>query len=303
MRSFIELVVKRPVAVFMCIVAVLILGFVSLTKLAVDFLPDMELPYITVRTEYENAGPEEVEKSVTRVVENAVATVSGINSITSTSEEGQSSVFIEFNWGTDLAVATADVREAIDGIKNSLPDDAESPTVFKFSTDMMPVMEIAFFGTDNLGALYTLIDNQILNKIEQASGVARAEIRGGLKTEMKVDLVLNRLYAYGLDINSIVSLLSSENQNLSGGDTYEGVYKYTIRTMGEFTTVEDIENTVVALKTNDTPIKLKDIGRVYQGYSDDSEIVKINGMPAISVSVNKESGGNSVNVSKSVKNN
>ncbi|WP_157151978.1 efflux RND transporter permease subunit [Brachyspira sp. SAP_772] len=301
MRSFIELVVKRPVAVFMCIIAVLILGFVSLTKLAVDFLPDMELPYITVRTTYENAGPEEVEKSVTRIVENAVATVSGINSITSTSEEGQSSVFIEFNWGTDLAVATADVREAIDGIKNSLPDDAESPTVFKFSTDMMPVMEIAFFGTDNLGALYTLIDNQILNKIEQASGVARAEIRGGLKTEMKVDLVLNRLHAYGIDINSIVSLLSSENQNLSGGDTYEGVYKYTIRTMGEFTTVEDIENTVVALKTNDTPIKLKDIGRVYQGYSDDSEIVKINGMPAISVSVNKESGGNSVNVSKSVK--
>lgn len=301
MRSFIELVVKRPVAVFMCIIAVLILGFVSLTKLAVDFLPNMELPYITVRTEYENAGPEEVEKSVTKVVENAVATVSGINSITSTSEEGQSSVFIEFNWGTDLAVATADIREAIDRIKNSLPDDAESPTVFKFSTDMMPVMEIAFFGTDNLGALYTLIDNQVLNKIEQASGVARAEIRGGLKTEMKVDLVLNRLHAYGLDINSIVSLLSSENQNLSGGDTYEGVYKYTIRTMGEFTTVEDIENTVVVLKTNDTPIKLKDIGRVYQGYSDDSEIVKINGMPAISVSVNKESGGNSVNVSKSVK--
>lgn len=284
----------------MCMIAVLILGFVSLSKLAVDFLPDMELPYITVRTEYENAGPEEVEKSVTRVVENAVATVSDINTITSTSQEGESSVFIEFNWGTDLAVATADIREAIDGIKNSLPDDADSPTVFKFSTDMMPVMEIAFFGTDNLGALYTLIDNQILNKIEQASGVARAEIRGGLKTEMKVDLVLNRLHAYGIDINTIVSLLSSENQNLSGGETYEGVYKYTLRTMGEFTTVEDIENTVVALKTNDTPIKLKDIGRVYQGYSDDSEIVKINGMPAISVSVNKESGGNTVNVSKAV---
>ena len=300
MRNFIELVVKRPVAVFMCMIAVLILGFVSLSKLAVDFLPDMELPYITVRTEYENAGPEEVEKSVTRIVENAVATVSDISTITSTSEEGQSSVFIEFNWGTDLAVATADVREAIDTAKNSLPDDAENPTVFKFSTDMMPIMEIAFFGTDNLGALYNLIDNQVLNKIEQASGVARAEIRGGLKSEMKVDLVLNRLHAYGIDINSIVSLLSSENQNLSGGDTYEGVYKYTLRTMGEFTTVEDIENTVVALKTNDTPIKLKDVGRVYQGYSDDSEIVKINGMPAISVSVNKESGGNSVNVSKAV---
>ncbi|WP_300368961.1 efflux RND transporter permease subunit [Brachyspira sp.] len=300
MRNFIELVVKRPVAVFMCMIAVLILGFVSLSKLAVDFLPDMELPYITVRTEYENAGPEEVEKSVTRVVENAVATVSGINTITSTSEEGLSSVFIEFNWGTDLSSATADIREAIDTIKNSLPDDAQNPTVLKFSTDMTPIMEIAFFGTDNLGALYTLVDNQILNKIEQASGVARAEIRGGLKTEMKVDLLLNRLHAYGIDINSIVSLLSSENQNLSGGETYEGVYKYTLRTMGEFTTAEDIENTVVVVKTNDTPIKLKDIGRVYQGYSDDSEIVKINGMSAVSISVNKESGGNAVNVSKAV---
>ena len=300
MRNFLELVVKRPVSVFMGMVAVLILGFVSLTKLSVDFLPDMELPYITVQTKYENAGPEEVEKSVTRIIENSVATVSGIKTITSTSKEGQSTVFVEFNWGVDLASATADIREAIDSAKNSLPDDADSPTVFKFSTDMMPMMEIAFFGTDNLGALYNLVDNQILNKIEQASGVARAEIRGGLKTEMKVDIVLNRLHAYGLNINDIVSLLSSENQNLSGGETYEGVYKYTLRTMGEFTEEEDIENTVVALKTNNTPIKLKEIGRVYQGYSDDTEIVKINGSPSVSVSVNKESGGNAVNVSKSV---
>ena len=300
MKEFLELVVKRPVSVFMGMIAVLILGFVSLTKLSVDFLPDMELPYITVRTEYENAGPEEVEKSVTRIIENAVATVSGIKNITSTSKEGESTVFVEFNWKTDLANATADIREAIDSAKNSLPDDAESPTVLKFSTDTMPMMEIAFFGTDNLGALYNLVDNQILNKIEQASGVARAEIRGGLKTEMKVDIVLNRLHAYGLNINDIVSLLSSENQNLSGGETYEGVYKYTLRTMGEFTDEEDIENTVVALKTNDTPIKLREIGRVYQGYSDDTQIVKINGSPSVSVSVNKESGGNAVNVAKAV---
>ena len=125
MRNFLELVVKRPVSVFMGMVAVLILGFVSLTKLSVDFLPDMELPYITVQTKYENAGPEEVEKSVTRIIENSVATVSGIKTITSTSKEGQSTVFVEFNWGIDLASATADIREAIDSAKNSLPDDAD----------------------------------------------------------------------------------------------------------------------------------------------------------------------------------
>ena len=301
MRNFIELVVKRPIAVFMCMIAVLMLGFVSLSKLPVDFLPDIELPYITVTTKYENAGPQEVEKSVTRVVENAVSTVSDINKITSVSKEGESIVFIEFNWGANLAVACADIREAIDGIKNSLPDDANTPIVYKFSTDTTPIMEIAFFGTDNLGALYNLVDNQIINKIEQASGVARAEIQGGLKTEMKVDLILNRLSAYSIDINNIVSLLSSENQNLSGGETYEGVYKYTLRTMGEFTTPDDILNTVVALRTNDIPIKLRDIGRVYQGYSDDSHIVKINKIPAVSISVNKESKGNVVNVSKAIK--
>ena len=117
MRNFLELVVKRPVSVFMGMVAVLILGFVSLTKLSVDFLPDMELPYITVQTKYENAGPEEVEKSVTRIIENSVATVSGIKTITLTSKEGQSTVFVEFNWGIDLASATADIREAIDSAK------------------------------------------------------------------------------------------------------------------------------------------------------------------------------------------
>ena len=121
MRNFLELVVKKPVSVFMGMVAVLILGFVSLTKLSVDFLPDMELPYITVQTKYENAGPEEVEKSVTRIIENSVATVSGIKTITSTSKEGQSTVSVEFNWGVDLASATADIREAIDSAKNSLP--------------------------------------------------------------------------------------------------------------------------------------------------------------------------------------
>ena len=133
MKNFIELVVKRPIAVFMCMIAVLMLGFVSLSKLPVDFLPDIELPYITVTTKYENAGPQEVEKSVTRVVENAVSTVSDINKITSVSKEGESIVFIEFNWGVNLAVACADIREAIDGIKNSLPDDANTPIVYKFS--------------------------------------------------------------------------------------------------------------------------------------------------------------------------
>lgn len=300
MRSFIELIVKRPVAVFMGIVAVVILGVVSLSRLPVDFLPDMELPFISIRTEYDNAGPEEVEKSVTRLIESAVASVNNIKTISSSSEEEQSSVFVEFNWGSDLAAATADIREAIDRVRTALPDDAESPAVYKFSTDNIPVMEVAFYGTENLSALYNLVDNQILNKIEQVGGVARAEIRGGLKTQIKVDVDMNRLQAYGLDINSIVSTLASENQNLAGGQTYEGVYKYTLRTTGEFKNVSDIGTVVVALKDNNTPIRLSEIATIYEGYDEDVDIIKVNGTPSVSISINKESGANTVAVSKAI---
>ena len=144
MRSFIELIVKRPVAVFMGIVAVVILGIVSLSRLPVDFLPDMELPFISIRTTYDNAGPEEVEKSVSRLIESAVSSVNNIKEVSSTSEEEESRVFIEFNWGSDLASATADIREAIDRIRKSLPDDADNPNISKFSTDSEPIMNIAF---------------------------------------------------------------------------------------------------------------------------------------------------------------
>lgn len=301
MRHLIETSVKRPITVFMCIVAILILGFVSLSRLAVDFLPNMELPYISVRTTYDNAGPEEVEKSITRLIESAVSTVNNVKTITSSSQEGSSSVFIEFNWGSDLPTATADIREALDRIRKTLPDDADSPTVFKFSTDMIPIMEVAFYGTDNLAALYNLADNQIVNKIEQASGVARAEIRGGLQSQIKVDVDLNRLQAYGLNINNIVSTLAVENQNLAGGQTYEGVYKYTLRTTGEFKTVDDVGNVVITLKENSVPVRLRDIATVYEGYNDNVDIVRVNGSPAVSISINKESGANTVNVEKAIK--
>ena len=300
MRSFIELIVKKPVSVCMGIVAVIILGAVSLSRLPVDFLPDLELPFISIRTEYDNAGPEEVEKSVTRLIESAVASVNNIKEISSSSSEEESSVFVEFNWGSDLASATADIREAIDRVRKALPDDADNPSIYKFSTDNIPVMEVAFFGTDNLSALYNLVDNQVINKIEQVAGVARAEIRGGLKTQIKVDIDLNRLQAYSLDINSIVNTLANENQNLAGGQTYEGVYKYTLRTTGEFKTVQDIGNVVVALKDNSTPIRLNEIANIYEGYDEDVDIIKVNGTPSVSISINKESGANTVSVSDAI---
>ena len=165
MKTIIETVVKRPVTILMLIVSVIILGIVSLSKLSIDFMPSIEVPYVSIYTRYKNAGPEEIEKSVTKIIEGAVATVNNIKEITSTSRENASDVTIEFNWGSDLASATADIREAIDMIRSTLPDDSDNPSISKFSSDATPIMNIAFFGTDNLSSLYDLVDSQILTRL------------------------------------------------------------------------------------------------------------------------------------------
>ena len=260
----------------------------------------MEVPIISIKTTYDNAGAEEVEKSVTRIIESAVSSVNNVKTIKSKSKESESNVEIEFNWGTDLQTAADDIREAIDMIRSSLPDDADNPNISKFSTDSEPIMNIAFFGTDNLASLYDLVDSQILTRLEQVEGVAQTEIRGGLKKIICVDIDLNRLNAYSININDIVHTLSLENQNVAGGETYEGVYKYNIRTTGEFKEVNDIEDVVIMLKNQVYPVKVRDIAYVHEDYEDDSEIVRINGQKALTIAVTKESGGNIIQIARDV---
>lgn len=299
MKQLIETSVKRPVTVFMALVALMLMGFISLSRLAIDFLPSMELPFINISTTYDGVGPQEIERSITRVIESAVAGVNNVKNVTSTSSEGRSSVSVEFNWGSELGDATADIREAIDRVRKRLPDGADSPIIMKFSTDMMPVMMMSIHGSDNLAALYELADNQIKNKLEQGDGVGSADIQGGLERKVMVDISLNRLQAYGLNINTVVSLLAQENQNIAGGTTYEGVYKYTLRTTGQFKTLEDVGNIVVSMK-NMVPVRLRDLANIYEGYEDETRIVRVNGSPAVMMQIYKESGQNTVQVSKAI---
>ncbi len=300
MKKFITLVVHRPTTVFVTLVSMFIIGIISISRLNINYLPDMEVPIISIKTTYENAGPEEVEKSVTRIIESAVSSVNNVKNITSKSKESESNVEIEFNWGTDLQTASDDIREAIDMIRSTLPDDSDNPNISKFSSDATPIMNIAFFGTDNLSSLYDLVDSQILTRLEQVEGVAQTEIRGGLKKIIRVDIDLNRLNAYSININDIVQTLALENHNVSGGETYEGVYKYNIRTTGEFKEVSDIESVVVELKNNIYPVRIRDIAYVHEDYEDDSEIVRINGQKALTIAITKESGGNIIQIARDV---
>lgn len=306
MKFFIELVVKRPITIIMIIISVLILGLISLSRLSIDSMPNMQMPYISVNTRYRNAGSEEIEKSVTKIVEGAVATVNNIKNITSYSRENSSEVMVEFNWGVDLRDASEDIREALERIYDLLPDNADKPNIRKFATDDTSLMEVAIYGLDDKATLFSIADNQIAPKIKQAKGVAQAETRGGLKRQIKIDVNLNRLKAYNININEISEALARDNNNLVGGQANHGFYKYTIRTMGEITSIDDIKNISVSLKTNSYGanfiVKVRDLAEVYEGYDDEVHIVKINGEESVSISVNKESGANTVEVANNVKN-
>ena len=305
MKSFIGLVVKRPITIIMIIISVLILGLISLSRLSIDSMPNMQMPYISVQTIYRNAGPEEIEKSITKIVEGAVATVNNIKNITSYSRENSSDVMVEFNWGVDLREASEDIREALERIYDLLPDNADKPNIRKFATDDTSLMEVAIYGLEDKASLYNIAENQIAPKIKQAKGVAQAETRGGLKRQIKIDVNLNRLKAYNININQISEALSRDNNNLVGGQASHGFYKYTIRTMGEIESIDDIKNIAVDLKTNTygtkAIVKIRDLAEVYEGYDNEVNIVKINGEESVSIAVNKESGANTVEVAKNVK--
>ena len=303
MKNLIEIVVKRPVTILMVIVSILILGLISLSRLSIDFMPNMQIPYISIYTSYRNSGPEEIEKSVTKLVEGAAATVNNIKNITSTSRENSSNVLVEFNWGTDLTEATEDIREALEQVTDLLPDNADKPVIRKFDMDDTSLMEVAVYGIDDQSTLYNIADNQIAPQIKQAKGVAQAEVMGGLKSQIKIDVNLNRLKAYNININEIASALSRDNNNLVGGQADQGFYKYTIRTMGEITSIDDIKNTTITLikdGENSSVIKVQDLAEVYEGYDDNVNIIRVNGENSISIAVSKESGANTVEVSKNV---
>ena len=302
MQKFIALIIRKPIASVVIIATLFIIGFVSVSKLDINYLPDMEIPIISVKTKYKNAGPEEVEKSITRTIEGVVSSVNNVKTIKSKSKESESNIEIEFNWGTDLRTAADDIREAIDMIRNDLPDDADNPNISKFSSDSTPIMEIAFFGSDNLGYLYDLVDGKILTSLNQIDGVGQTEIRGGLKRTVCVDVDLNRLNAYSININDIMKAIENENKNIFCGETYEGVYKYGIRTTGEFKDLHDIEDVVVVLKNNIFPVRVRDIANVYKSFDNEAEIVRINGNKALTVAITKESDGNIIKIARDIEN-
>ena len=290
---------EHPVLTLIFFVLLGIMGLFTLSDVAISLMPDIDNPYLTVRTSYTNAGPESVEKTVTKVLEAQLISVSGLKNLTSTSSEGSSRISLEFNYGTDLDIATNNVRDKIDRVLKRLPDDADSPTIMKMDSDSMPIMRIAVRGNRSRDELKVLAEDTIVSLLEQTDGVAEATVSGGRDKIVRVDISQNRLAAYGLTLSTVNSALSKQNLELGGGKITEGKTDYSIRTVGEFASLEEINDTIIT-KKGDYVVRLSDIGTAYMGYKDKTNDVYINGEPGVYVSVTKQSGKNSVTVANRV---
>ncbi|MCR5605543.1 MAG: efflux RND transporter permease subunit [Treponema sp.] len=289
----------HPVLTLILFVLLGIIGLFTIQKVAIALMPDIDMPMIYISTTYKNAGPESVEKSVTKILESGLVSVSGLKEMTSTSAEGRSSVMLEFEYGYDLDVATNDIRDKIDRVKNSLPDNASTPSIMKMDSNSMPIIRLAIRGNRSNDDLKQIAEDSIVDTLEQVDGVAEASVSGGREKIVRVELSQNRLAAYNITISTVSSALSKQNLELGGGKISEDKRDYTIRTTGEYSSIEQINNAVITT-VNGYDVKLSDLGRAFMGYEDKSSEVFINGEPGIYVAITKQSGTNSVTVANAV---
>lgn len=287
--------IKRPVFTMMIYATILIVGLVAVGSLSLDFLPDITFPAVIILTQYSGVGPQEMETSITRVIEGAVASAEGIDKLTATSAEGLSVVMVQFKWGQNLDAATTDLRDKLDLVRDYIPDGATKPTIFKISTANIPVMFMGITGNRPVHELYDIADRKLKDIIEQVPGVASMSIEGFQKREIQVILHRNRMDAYGFAPADIVNTLRSENINSSGGLIKQGNTQFTLRTQGEFRDVEEVRNIVLAYRRG-VPIYLSYVADVNWGVSEQVSTAKFDGKRGIRLIVRKQSGANTVAV-------
>lgn len=298
--NFSKVAVKRPVTTFMCVLIAIAFGILSITTLNMDLLPNMNIPVAIVMTTYEGAGPEEIEQLITQPIEKSMGTVSGLDELSSTSSNGTSMVIVQFQNDIDIDMAAIDMREKIDLIKGSLPDDANDPMVVKLDINAMNGIQISAFqkGKD-ISELKTIIDDGIADRLERQDGVASVDVIGGRDTEIQIVLKEEKLRGYGISESTISQVLRAENSNTPSGDVYQGDKNLTVRVKGEFKSLEEMKNIPIS-NANGSVIYLRDVADVSEVFKDVSSTSYTNGIPSINLYIQKQSTANTVNVSKSV---
>ena len=291
--------VKRPIMTTLCFVAVVILGLFSLNKLPIDLYPDIETNTIMVMTTYAGASAQDIEQNVTRPLENVLNSVSNLKHISSKSRENISVITLEFEYGEDIDVLTNDVRDKLDMVSSMLPDDAENPIIFKFSTDMIPIVLLSVKATESMPGLYKILDENVANPLARISGVGSVSISGAPKREIHVYVDPVRLEAYNLTVEQIGSIIGAENRNIPGGSFDIGSDTYSLRVQGEFGASEEMRDIVVGTH-NGRAIYLSDVARIDDSVEERTQTTYNNGNQGAMIIIQKQSGANSVEISNKV---
>ena len=292
--------IQRPIMMAMICSIVVLLGAISLTRLPVDLLPDIQQPTITVRMNYPGVGPLEMEELITRPLEQALSATAGLEQLNSNSSEGNSNLRLNFSWGTDLSEAMNDMRTRIDRVRGRLPEDADPPTIFKFDSNSAPIMGLGVEGDYDRVTLREMAENILSPRLERVPGVASVTVNGGLRRQIHVELSKEKIQALDLSVDRVVNLLKKENQNIPLGEIYRGDMTYLVRSQGQFSDLDQIRDLVVLTK-GAVPVYMKDIAEVKDATEDVRSVLRINGRSAVRMNVQKQSGTNTVQIAELVR--
>jgi len=295
-----EISVRRPVTSVMLFLAIIIIGLVSFQRLKIDLYPEIELPMISVLTQYPGASAQDVELNITKRIESGLSAIPNLKRLHSTSIDNLSIVILEFEYGSNLDEASNDIRSSLEFVKRYLPDDAETPVVYKFSTNMMPIMVLAVQAKESYLGLNKLVEKEVIDPLKRINGVGNAYASGGPIRQILIQVDPKKLEAYNITVSQIAQVLQAENINMPAGTLKMGDLEYNIRVPAEFQNTDEIKNVIVSAQSGRI-VYLKDIATVKDSLKDRSINVRLNGGVGLQIIVQKQSGANTVEVAKQIK--
>ena len=294
-----NLSVRRSVLATMLLLTFVVIGAFSYMRLTIDLMPPIEFPYVSVVTVYPGAGPEEIESLVSKPIEDAISSISGLKNTWSYSQEGVSVVLAEFTLETKVDFAAMDIKEKVDAIRMTLPDDVEPPTISKFDIGAIPIMNLAVSSQRPIQETYEIADKKIKLELSKVSGLAQISILGGRKREITVSVSKDKLKGYDLSIQDVIAAIAAENLNVPGGHITQESDEFGVRVAGEFTSVDEIRN-VRILRNDASPIRMSEVANVQDSFAEVRELARYNKAETVGITLQKRSDANTVKVAAGV---
>ena len=299
--SIYKTAVNKPISTLLIFMAVIVMGVFSLTRLPIDYFPEIDAPFVSVLTTYPGVNGSEIETNVTKLIENRLNSLDGLKEMTSSSKDNMSVIMLQFNWGMNLEGIVEDVRSNLEWVYEDLPDGCSRPIVFKFNTSMMPIMQYAITAKESYPGLERILEEKVVNVLNRIDGIGTISLSGTPERYVYIDIDPNKIDAYNLSIEAVGQAIMGNNLNLASGTVKMGKESYPLRVEGEFIESSEINDIVVTTTMDGKQVFLRDIATVRDTIKDFSLEEKINGEDGVRLVVMKQSGGNTVQVASDVR--